>query len=194
MPETTVPNFPLGGLSEGLNATVALDAMRAGKLKLDDRLASGATVGEFLSHQKEVPNGNKQLVELIAKNGGGSLRQIADRRIMTPVGMHKTVADSATGMWMSNVDEMYRWDLGLNATKAMTEEGSVNLFAAGLGWRIEKYNGLTRQSEYGTPAGKRNAYVRFPEKRAAIIILTGSDNVDAKLLADKIAAKLFPAQ
>jgi CubicO group peptidase (beta-lactamase class C family) len=174
-----------------LNATVALDAIRAGKLKLEDQLASGATVREFLAHQKEVPNGNKQLVDLIAKNGGGSLSQIANRRIMTPVGMHKTVADSMTGMWKSNVDELYRWELGLNATKAMTEEGAVNLFTSGLGWHVDTYKGHPRQSEYGAAGGKRNAYVRFPDRRAAIIILTNSDTTDARALADKIADRLL---
>lgn len=191
MSETTMPNFPLGGLSDGLNATMALDAVIAKTLKLDDQLTNGATVGEFLAHQKEVPNGNKQLAALIAKGGGGSFAQTATRRIMTPVGMHKTVVDSTTGLWMSNVDELYRWELALSRVRPTTDAGEVNL-AHGFGWRIEQYNGLTRHSQYGTPNGMRNAYVRIPEKRAAIIILTNSDNVNAKLLADKIAYKLFP--
>ena len=191
MPETTVPNFALGGLSDALNATLALDAMSASKLKLDDQLASGATVGEFLAHKKDVPNGNKQLADLIARNGGGAIAANANRRIMTPVGMHKTVVDSATGLWKSNVDELYRWELGLNATKAMTEVGAVNVFAGGLGWTVDTYQGHPRQSVFGTSDGKRNAFVRFPDRHAAIIILTNSDQADARALAGKIADRLL---
>lgn len=191
MPATTVPNFPAGGLSDALNATLALDAIATGKLKLDEPLAGGATVGEFLAHKKAVPNGNKQLADLIAKNGGGAIGANATRRIMTPVGMHKTTVDSATGLWKSNVDELYRWELGLNATKSMTEAGGVNVFTSGLGWTVDTYNGHPRQSVFGTPDGKRNAFVRFPDRHAAIIILTNSDQADARALAGKIADRLL---
>ncbi len=201
MPETTMPNFALGGLSRGFNASGALDVVRAGKLTLDDPLgdAGPVTVREFLSGQKAVPNGDGQLARLLAKKGGASFTSLVTRRIMTPIGMHKTVADSVTGLWQSNVDELYRWELGLTAIKALTEEGQVNVFAPvggtqsgnALGWRVDMYKGLVRQSEYGTLDGKRNAFVRFPERKAVIIILTNSDNADARGMADRIADRLL---
>lgn len=143
MPATTIPNFPLYGLSDGFNAVV-----------------------------------NK---------GGPSYTQEVTRRIYTPIGMHKTVADSVTGEFQSNVDELYRWELGLTAVKGLNKDG--------LGWQVDSYKGLARQSEYGTSDGKRNAFVRFPAKHAAIIILTSDANADARGMANRIADRLlFPAR
>ena len=52
---------------------------------------------------------------------------------------------------------------------------------------------MPRLSAYGTPDGRRSAFVRFPDQRAAIIILTSSDEVDARGIADRIAQHLFGA-
>lgn len=200
MPTTTIPNFPLGELSYALNATAALAVERDGKLKLDDPLADGgtATVRQFLSRQADVPDGSRQLVALLAKKSGTPYAQLITRRIMTPIGMHKTVADSVTGMFESNVDELYRFELGLTTIKAFTTDSVSNLFTpisgtsgSALGWRVDTYRGLARQSAFGTPDGKRNAFVRFPERRAVIIILTSAANADASALVDRIAERLL---
>ncbi|MDQ6830466.1 MAG: hypothetical protein M3081_16535, partial [Gemmatimonadota bacterium] len=156
-------------------------------------------VRQFLSHQADVPDGNRQLVALLAKKSGASYSQLVTRRIMTPIGMHKTVADSTTGMFESNVDELYRWELGLTAIKAFTTDSTTNVFTPvggaqsgnALGWRVDSYRGLTRQRELGTPDGKRNAFVRFPDRRASIIILTSSAEADAGAMADRIADRLL---
>ena len=58
---------------------------------------------------------------------------------------------------------------------------------------MDNYNGMVRQAAYGTRDGKRNAYMRFPDQQAAIIILTNSDAADARVMAETIANKLFGA-
>jgi cyanophycinase len=185
MPPTTIPNFALLGLSAGFNASAVIGIEHDGKLKFEDPFpdGSGLTVREVLLQHEQSAASRRQLVALIVRKGGASYEQQITRRIFTPIGMHKTVADSATGEFQSNVDELYRWELGLTAIKGLRE--------GALGWRLDSFKGLPRESEYGTSDGKRNAFVRFPSKHAAIIILTNSATADAQQIADRIADRLL---
>jgi hypothetical protein len=202
MPTTTLPQFALGGLSDGFIATLAIASVRAG-LDLDGPLAAGSpvTVREFLSHQKAVPDGSRELVKLIADKNKTRISMLVNTRIYTPIGMHRTVVDSASGAFESDVDELYRWELGLTANKALTEadSGKISVFAPvggsktghALGWTVDEYRGELRQAEYGTADGKRNAFVRYPGKKAVIIILTNDDSADARAMASTIADRLL---
>lgn len=185
MPATTIPNFPLLGLSAGLNAAAVIGIEHDGKLSLADRFpdGSGQTIREVLLEHEHSAATRRELVALVAAKGGASYTQQITRRIYTPIGMHKTVADSVTGEFQSDVDELYRWELGMTSIK--------NLREGGFGWRLDSFKGLSRESEYGTSDGKRNAFVRFPSKHAAIIILTSSPKADTQALADHIADRLF---
>jgi cyanophycinase len=185
MPATTIPNFPLLGLSSGFNAAAIVGLQHDGKLKFDDPFGdgSGLTIREALLRHEQSAASRRQIVSIIVNKGGASYAQQLTRRIYTPIGMHKTVADSATGEVQSNVDELYRWELGLSATPALHE--------GALGWRLDTFRGLPRESEFGTSDGRRNAFVRFPTKHAAIIILTGSPTADTQAIADRIAERLL---
>lgn len=187
MPATTIPNFPLLGLSAGFNASAIIGLERDGKLKYEENFpdGSGQTIRDALLRLEQTAASKRQMVALIARKGGASYNAQITRRIFTPIGMHKTVADTATGEFQSNVDELYRWELGLTANKAFRE--------GAFGWRVDQYKGLTRESEFGTSDGKRNAFVRFPSKHAAIIILTASPTANTQAIADRIADRLlFP--
>ena len=187
MPATTIPNFPLLGLSAGFNAAAIIGLQHDGKLSYDDVFpdGSGTTVRDVLLQFEQSAARKRAIVSLITKRGEASYTQQLTRRIYTPIGMHKTVADSMSGELQSNVDELYRWELGLTAIKGLRE--------AQYGWRVDNYKGLRRESEFGTSDGKRNAFVRFPSSHAAIIILTASPTVDTQAIADRIADRLlFP--
>jgi cyanophycinase len=185
MPATTIPNFPLLGLSAGFNAAALIGIEREGKLQFGDAFpdGSGQTIRDVLLQHEHSAATRRELVALIAKTGGASYAQQITRRIYTPIGMHKTVADSVTGEFWSNVDELYRWELGLTTIKGLRE--------GAFGWRLDNFKGVPRESEYGTSDGKRNAFVRFPSRRAAVIILTNSPTADTQALADRIAERLF---
>jgi cyanophycinase len=192
MPTTTMPNFALGGLSEALNAVLARAAIREVRLTPDEQLASGVSVRSYLTHERDVPDGDRRLAELLTKKVG-SYQQLLTRALYAPTGMHKTVADSLTGAFSSNVDELYRLELVLTAPRASADAGDAANSRAldAFGWRVDSYHGVARESQYATGDGKRGGWVRFPERRAAIIILTDSDGVDAKALADRIADRLL---
>ncbi|MEP6729768.1 MAG: cyanophycinase [bacterium] len=117
--------------------------------------------------------------------------QRINRFIGTPVGWHKTVADS-NRMVSSNVDELYRLALGLenNRTFASDTSQAGTKTDYSMGWSADTFRGVARLSAYGAPNGKRNAFVRIPERRATIIILTDRDDADARGIADRIAERL----
>ncbi|MEO8335040.1 MAG: Type 1 glutamine amidotransferase-like domain-containing protein [bacterium] len=130
--------------------------------------------------------------QLAVANDKLGLPQRVTRYIGTPVGWHKTTADSS-GTMSSNVDELYRFALGTESARTFrSDTASVNPpLDYTLGWNADQVRGLTRLSAYGTSDGKRNAFVRIPDRRATIIILTDGAQVDAKGIADRIAERLL---
>ena len=197
MPTTTIPNFPLGGLSDGFNAAAATALMRTGKLKADQIVSSDMpqSFSQVLSGTNTDAAVRRAMTSKIAAVSGATYEKFVTDRIMTPVGMHKTKVDAKTGEWQSNVDELYRWELGLTANRAFRQDSSesatapANLHAPG--WTVDSYKGTTRQSEFYSADGHRNAFVRFPEKGAVVIILTNDDKADARAMANRIADKLL---
>ena len=165
-PTTTVPNFPLGDIGATFRAVATQIAARDGRPSLAD----------------SVP----------------AYPQLVSRRLFSPVGINKSTV-SATGDIASNVDELYRWELGLqwprafarDTTGAATTNGEAAPLDVTAGWRADTLRGMPRLSAFGTAEGRRNAFVRFPGQRAAIIILTSSDAVDAREIADRLAERLF---
>ncbi len=169
MPATTVPNFPLGGVS------VAFESMA----------------------RQLIPGDKPPSVNLIT------------RRLLTPIGTHKTQVDTTGGArsFKSNVDELYRLELGLetpgifagsgtsddNGTITMTTDSDTATPALdpALGWQADQYKGMERLALYGTPEGKRNGFVRIPSQRITVIILSDSDEVDARRIADRILDRLI---
>jgi cyanophycinase len=202
MPTTTVPNFPLGGLSCGFNAMAAALVVHDGKIDYGDPLADGGglTLRQYLSDGCGQPDGGSQLVALLTRNGGTPYAQLVSRRLYTPIGAHKTSVGS-DGQFQSNVDELYRWSLGLQNARTFVRDtsraGDSSTETASpdqdLGWRSDSFRRLARLAEYGTADGKRNALVRFPDRRVTIIVLTDSDTTDARGIAERIAVRLLLA-
>ena len=59
------------------------------------------------------------------------------------------------------------------------------------GWTIDTYQGVTRLAAYATADGKRAAFVRVPDRKATIIILTNDANADARGMAERILDRLL---
>jgi cyanophycinase len=168
MPGTTVPNFPLRGLSAPINTLVAQLAVADGKLAAFDVTTM------------PVP-------AQVAKSVGATYAQYVTRRIFTPIGAHKTVVDS-TGAFSSNVDELYRLELGLEHPRAFALPGAANPSRdESLGWNIDNSRGTRQLGSFGTTSGMRNAFIRIPAKRISIIILSNRDDLNARAAAERIA-------
>ena len=176
MPGTTVPNFALGDIARPINALVAQLAIADGKLPADATDLAPRAVAQAV---------------------GSTYAQYVTRRVFTPIGEHKTVVDS-TGAFASNVDELYRLELGLensqvfaavNAVTGMPVQGRSR--NESLGWTVDTFHGAERWSALATATGMRGAFVRFPQQRIAIIILSDRNALDARAIAETLASRLI---
>lgn len=127
MPETAMPNVPLGGLSAMLDVALLPDST-------------------------------------------GRIGAASVRRAVAIGGMQRVTYDSTTKAWSGNVDDLYRFEQGRATLRPALRE--------------------TPLAAYGTPDGKRAAWVRDPASGTTIIILTNDDNADAKAMADRIMGAL----
>jgi cyanophycinase len=181
MPTTTVPQFAVGGITEVFNALCAqlpdLPApARGGRGNAAPDTAAAARGG-----RANAPSGTP-------------FQSCVNRRIKTPVGMQKTSA-TTEGEIQSNVDELYRLALGLENPRTYTipgENGSApRTIDYARGWQTDSYKGASRLAAWGAAGGKRAAFVRIPDQRATIIVLTNDDSFDAKAAVDRITDRLL---
>ncbi|HEY7568896.1 MAG TPA: serine hydrolase, partial [Gemmatimonadaceae bacterium] len=118
------------------------------------------------------------------------------QRASQPVGLHKTSA-TPDGSVLSNVDELYRVALGLEVPRTYARNPAAapgierEPIDATKGWEVDTYRGSTRYRAFGSPGGGRSAFVRIPQRRVTIIILTNDESADARGMADQIAEKLL---
>ena len=180
MPTTTVPQFPLGGISEVFAAICSQlreQPAAAGSHRPESTAASG------VKHHG-------------VRDDKTSFQNCIQCRLSTPIGMHKTTA-SADGDVHSDVDELYRMALGLENPRTYLRDTAANAHGSPRsidytkGWQADRRYGVTRLSAFADPGGKRGAFVRIPEKHAAIIILTNDATADADAIADRITEKLL---
>ena len=201
-PVTTVPNFPLGEMSVVFHALAAQLVALDGKLSLDEPLSEAVTLRQYVTRAAPLASGDSLLMRLVAGKAGMSYGQLFTRRIYTPIGAHKTTLDTsgtAAGTVRSNVDELYRLALGLENERTWIRDtlsagagsAEVKPVDTSLGWRADRPYGVLRLAAYGTADGKRNAFLRFPEQRVSVIVLTNSDGADARRVASAIAERLL---
>jgi hypothetical protein len=183
MPTTTVPQFAVGGITDVFTALCS---------QLPEGPARGGGAGAPDSAGRGQARGGRA-------GGGGPpatpFQNCITRRVSTPIGMHKTAA-TAEGMVQSSVDELYRLSLGLENPRTFARDTTATTGAVDLtrGWKAESYGGVARLSAYGTPDGHRSAFVRIPDRRATVIVLTNDDSADAKRIADEITNRLLIAK
>ena len=180
MPATTVPQFQLGGIGEVFSSICSqLPELPAGRGNRAGR-GGGRGAGRGAAAAPSTP-----------------LQTCVASRVATPVGLHKTNA-TTDGQVLSDVDELYRVALGLESPHTFMRDttsgdsgGEGHSFDAARGWQADTYRGISRLSAFGLPGGLRSAFVRIPEKRASIIILTSDDSAPVKAIADKITDRLL---
>jgi hypothetical protein len=87
----------------------------------------------------------------------------------------------------SNVDELYRIALGLDVPATWRGADYTK------GWMADRYKGTTRLAAYATADGKRAAFVRVPDRRATVIILTKDASADARRMSERILDRILAA-
>jgi len=163
MPGTTVPNFPLGGLAAAFTGL--------GRQLIPDSVTPGST----------------------------AYLRLLTQRIYTPIGARKTVLDTTggTARFESSVDELYRLELGLQHpgtwvrdTLAASSEAAVPVDPA-RGWKRDTYRGTTRLSLFGAENRKRAAWLRFPDRKVTVIILSDDEHLEAGSIAERISDRVL---
>lgn len=159
MPTTTLPQFPLGRMSSIFTALCA-------QLPAPEPIAASDTTRRASAARALTP-----------------FQQCMARQVATPIGMHRTSA-TASGEVLSDVDELYRFELGLENPRTWPTADRTR------GWTATTRGGETRLAAYVDDGGKRGAFVRIPAKDAVVIVLTNDDSADAAAIADRIADQL----
>jgi hypothetical protein len=157
----------------------------------------GTTVPNFLLNGLSEPI-NVLMAEISrekdAKIATKTYATSVNRRIFTPIGAHKMTTDSM-GVFKGNVDELYRFELGLENPRAFSGD-TLNFAIAPSrdetrGWKAGSYGGVSSLAAYGDASGKQHAFVRVPERKAVVIILSDDVQLDAKGIADRIMERLI---
>jgi cyanophycinase len=161
MPTTTVPQFDLGDLSGALHSVISQAVTADGR-------------------------GRPYRPDSAPAN-------VVSQRLYGPVGMHQTRL-APSGEFRSNVDELYRFELGLQDSRMFLPDSARARGASidpAQGWISDSYRNTARLSQYAAAGGRRAAFMRFPDRRIAIIVLTDGSAVDAKGIAEQIADRLL---
>ncbi len=163
MPATTLPQFPLGGIS-----------------------------AVFVSLCSQLPPAAVSSMQTATRTATDTtpLQRCIARRIAPAVGLHRTTAD-ADGQVHSSVDELYRLALGLEQPRVFTRDtsaavGATTSIDAVAGWLRESQAGNRFLAAYGTPDGRRAAFLREAAALATVIVLTNDDSLDAKAVATRL--------
>lgn len=179
MPTTTVPQFALGAIADVFprfcDQLPPPPARGSGNAQTDSAAVARRAAGRGGRGGRSGPP--------------PTALQSCLTRLGSVVGWHKTVGDSA-GTVSSSVDELYRFALAFD-NPAFTRVDSLTTIDMGRGWTKDESHGVTRYAAYGTADGKRNAFVRIPERHATIIVLTNDESADAKAIADRISNRLL---
>ena len=143
MPETAIPNFALGGLSDVMNAAL--------------------------------PSGNPAT----------RFNQAASRRVLAIGGMQRAQVDSTTGAWQASVDDLYRFEQG----RWPWHGGPADTVSRG--FTVDRDHGAVRWSAFAKADGKRAAWIRYPELRTVILVLTADDAANVREMSQRIADRLL---
>lgn len=161
MPRTTFPQFPLGDIGEVFTALCA---------QVPEKAPARSGPGG--------PPRPTYYASALAK---------CVARLSTPIGMHRTTVPPGGHGIVSDVDELYRLDLGLGSAATWPKADYSK------GWKADTFQGVQRLAAYATKDGKRAAFIRIPSRHATVIILTNDPNADARGMAGRITRQLLGA-
>jgi cyanophycinase len=182
IPTTVAPTFTLGGIADAFNAIAVQLLAGEGKLSLDVMKRDRATIAGLI-------NENAAATAVSAKSPHEAFfRQSVLGGVGSLIDPNRVSGDIATGEFVGSVDPLRTWEMRLAHPHVF---GGSKPLDTTFGWQKDTFNGVTRLSLFGTPTGKRHAFVRIPERDLSIIILTNKEDLDARAIAERISARLL---
>lgn len=170
------------------------------------RRVSGQPWAEFLAKRIFEPLGmtstrTTTFDEIIANRANGysfsaSANKLTNARV--------TLAIRPSGAFLSTLSDLIKLEAALHGKAFLTPETRKALWTPfrfnngtdsmyGLGWRVEKINGVKRIGHAGNLDGFKSFYGRFVDEGLAIIMLTNLDQVEPYQLSKEISAYYVPA-
>jgi hypothetical protein len=130
---------------------------------------------------------SRALDAVLAADTGARAAMPPLRRLLAIGGMQRVSYDSASRDWLGNVDDLYRFEQGRTALRP----GVPDTAAVVRGFATDSTHGMRRHAVFGAPDGRRAAWLRYPDRRTTILILTADDAFDARGAGQRIADRLF---
>lgn len=162
--------------------------------------ASGVPLGEFMRREIFEPAGMLATVVMepgvpIANRAFGHARAEA---LWVRKDQSVTSATRGDGAVYSSVLDLAKWEAAIETAKVVRRETQEMAFrpwvatdAAGVGygfgWRIGTIAGTPAMWHSGETSGFRNAFVRIPSRRIAVIVLTNRNEGNALRIAQRLA-------
>lgn len=105
-----------------------------------------------------------------------------------------------TGGIVSNVHDIWKFHIGLNGNKLLSEDSKEAMFDTrgitgdyALGWRVaESTSGTVKQSHGGSVRGFNCFFVRFPESDSCIVVLCNNNTIPGQMISNVIESIVFP--
>lgn len=102
----------------------------------------------------------------------------------------------------SSLDDMFKWDQSINTNQlvpfTILNEAFISGTLAngeetgyGFGWLLDSYLYRHRAYHTGSTRGFRNVYMRFPDEKMSILILTNRNSGSPKEIANQIMEYIF---
>lgn len=125
------------------------------------------------------------LNSMLTPNATGRIDAASLRRVTSVGGMQRAAYDSASNTWLANVDDLYRFELGRFTLRPGTRDTMPPLKA----FTVDTDGGRVRHAVYGGDNGTRAAWVRYPQQRAVVLVLTNDPQADARDIAAQLSAR-----
>jgi hypothetical protein len=122
----------------------------------------------------------------LGSDGSGRIDAAALRRVQGIGGMQRMQYDSSTRQWRGSVDDLYRFDQG----RFVVRPGGADTTTPPAPFTVDRHWGLVRQLALGTANGARGAWLRYPERRLVVLVLTGADAANGSATAGAMAQQL----
>ncbi|HCT58140.1 MAG TPA: hypothetical protein DGD08_13125 [Gemmatimonas aurantiaca] len=126
----------------------------------------------------------------LGPDSAGTVPPSAVRRVQAIGGTQRLQFSAATRLWVGNVDDLYRFDLG----RFVVRPGAADTVTPPAPFVIDQWGATARQRAFAGASGTGGAWLRFPQQRAVVLVLLGDASANAQVPAELLARRLLDAR
>ena len=115
------------------------------------------------------------------------------------------VAVRPSGAFLSTAEDLAKWDAALYQDRILTEATRKAMWTPatltdgtntryGYGWQIDSLAGHRRVEHGGALAGFRSSFMRFPNERLSVVVLTNLGSANPDTIAEEVAKRYLGAR